>query len=565
MARTISIGRQDFAEIRENQYFFIDKTELIEQWWESGDAITLITRPRRFGKTLNLSMMNYFFSNQYKDRGDLFEGLKVWERESYRKIQGTYPVLFISFADVKQATYGDAVAKLKNIIVAQYSRYAFLGKSDQLTAAEQQQFQAVTYNMDDVTAQDAIKNLCTYLERYYGKKVLIFLDEYDTPMQEAYVHGYWDAFAAFMRSMFNATFKTNPSLERALMTGITRISRESMFSDLNNLNVITTTSKEYMTCFGFTEEEVFDALEEMNLTEERELVKKWYDGFTFGTQKDIYNPWSITNFLDKREYATYWVDTSSNRLVSDLIQRADSNIKEEFQVLMQEGTLDKILDEQIAFDQLGEDENAIWSLLLASGYLRVAGVELDSRTRQKICSLKITNFEVMLMFERMVKRWFGKVTSNYNDFVKALLLGDIEAMNYYMNRIALATFSSFDTGKRESEYTEPERFYHGFVLGLLVELREEYVIRSNGESGMGRYDIMLLPRRQDNKMPGIVMEFKVRNVKREATIEDTVRVALAQIEERQYDTILLEMGIAKDCIRHYGFAFEGKQVLIEGA
>jgi len=565
MARTISIGRQDFAEIRENQYFFIDKTELIEQWWESGDAITLITRPRRFGKTLNLSMMNYFFSNQYKDRGDLFEGLKVWERESYRKIQGTYPVLFISFADVKQATYGDAVAKLKNIIVAQYSRYAFLGKSDQLTAAEQQQFQAVTYNMDDVTAQDAIKNLCTYLERYYGKKVLIFLDEYDTPMQEAYVHGYWDAFAAFMRSMFNAIFKTNPSLERALMTGITRISRESMFSDLNNLNVITTTSKEYMTCFGFTEEEVFDALEEMNLAEERELVKKWYDGFTFGTQKDIYNPWSITNFLDKREYATYWVDTSSNRLVSDLIQRADSNIKEEFQVLMQEGTLDKILDEQIAFDQLGEDENAIWSLLLASGYLRVAGVELDSRTRQKICSLKITNFEVMLMFERMVKRWFGKVTSNYNDFVKALLLGDIDAMNYYMNRIALVTFSSFDTGKRESEYTEPERFYHGFVLGLLVELREEYVIRSNGESGMGRYDIMLLPRRQDNKMPGIVMEFKVRNVKREATIEDTVRVALAQIEERQYDTILLEMGIAKDCIRHYGFAFEGKQVLIEGA
>ncbi len=565
MARTISIGRQDFAEIRENQYFFIDKTELIEQWWESGDAITLITRPRRFGKTLNLSMMNYFFSNQYKDRGDLFEGLKVWERESYRKIQGTYPVLFISFADVKQATYGDAVAKLKNIIVAQYSRYAFLGKSDQLTAAEQQQFQAVTYNMDDVTAQDAIKNLCTYLERYYGKKVLIFLDEYDTPMQEAYVHGYWDVFAAFMRSMFNAIFKTNPSLERALMTGITRISRESMFSDLNNLNVITTTSKEYMTCFGFTEEEVFDALEEMNLTEERELVKKWYDGFTFGTQKDIYNPWSITNFLDKREYATYWVDTSSNRLVSDLIQRADSNIKEEFQVLMQEGTLDKILDEQIAFDQLGEDENAIWSLLLASGYLRVAGVKLDSRTRQKICSLKITNFEVMLMFERMVKRWFGKVTSNYNDFVKALLLGDIEAMNYYMNRIALATFSSFDTGKRESEYTEPERFYHGFVLGLLVELREEYVIRSNGESGMGRYDIMLLPRRQDNKMPGIVMEFKVRNVKREATIEDTVRVALAQIKERQYDTILLEMGIAKDCIRHYGFAFEGKQVLIEGA
>ena len=564
MARTISIGRQDFAEIRENQYFFIDKTELIEQWWESGDAITLITRPRRFGKTLNLSMMNYFFSNQYKNRGDLFEGLEVWEREFYRKMQGTYPVLFISFADVKQATYGDAVAKLKNIIVAQYSQYAFLEDSDQLTTTEKQQFRTVTYNMDDVTAQDAIKNLCIYLERYYGKKVLIFLDEYDTPMQEAYVHGYWDAFAAFMRGMFNAIFKTNPSLERALMTGITRISRESMFSDLNNLNLITTTSKEYMTCFGFTEEEVFAALEEMNLTGEREVVKKWYDGFTFGTQKDIYNPWSITNFLDKREYATYWVDTSSNRLVSDLIRRADSGIKEEFQILMQEGTLDKILDEQIAFDELDQEENAIWSLLLASGYLRVAEVKLDSRTRQKICSLKITNFEVMLMFERMIKRWFGKVTSNYNDFVKALLLADVEAMNYYMNRIALATFSSFDTGKRESEYTEPERFYHGFVLGLLVELREEYMIRSNGESGLGRYDIMLIPRKNDNKMSGIVMEFKVRNTKREATLEDTVQVALAQIEERQYDTVLLEMGIPKDCIRHYGFAFEGRRVVIGG-
>ncbi len=251
MTSAISIGKQDFASLRENHYFYVDKTDFIRQWWESGDDITLITRPRRFGKTLNMSMLNCFFSRQYAEKGTIFEGLSIWKQEKYRRLQGTYPVIFLSFADVKQNNYQDAVQKIKNIIVDAYRRHRYLEQEECFTQNEKQQMLEITEKMSDVTAQDALKNLSSYLNLLYGKKVLIFLDEYDTPMQEAYINGYWDEFVGFMRSLFNATFKTNPYLERAVMTGITRISKESVFSDLNNLTVITTTSDAYADCFGF--------------------------------------------------------------------------------------------------------------------------------------------------------------------------------------------------------------------------------------------------------------------------------------------------------------------------
>lgn len=541
MNQTISIGKQDFVSLRENHYFYIDKTDFIRQWWENADDITLITRPRRFGKTLNMNMLNCFFSRQYENRGDLFKGLSIWTDQKYQKLQGSYPVIFISFADVKQNNYKDAIQKIKNIIVDAYRQHRYLNKEDCFTENEKQQMMEITEKMDDVTAQDALKNLSSYLKLLYGKKVLIFLDEYDTPMQEAYINGYWDEFTGFMRGLFNATFKTNPYLERAIMTGIT------------------TTSDQYADCFGFTEEEVFKTLDQFGMSDKKQIVKQWYDGFSFGPFKDIYNPWSITNYLKEKKLRPYWASTSSNGLISKLLQSASANMKTQLEELLNGKQIIVNFDEQIIFGQLEQDENAVWSLLVASGYLKVEEIEYKGMTLEPWYHLAVTNLETISMFSNMFKGWFATASANYNEFIKAMLVGNVKAMNLYMNDIALATFSSFDVGKHFSQRSQPERFYHGFVLGLLVEVRDLYEIRSNRESGYGRYDVMLIPKTKKND--GIILEFKVKEAE-EKTLEETVQTALAQIEDKEYDTELLELGVSKEHIRHYGFAFEGKKVLI---
>ena len=560
MKKVIGIGKQSFEDIIQSNCFYIDKTSLIKDWWESEDDITLITRPRRFGKTLNMDMLKCFFSNQYQDKGYLFEGLNIWKEEKYQQLQGTYPVIYLSFADVKQTNYKDAVLKIKKIITDVYQQYIELARWEGLTEVQIRQFQSVDPYMDDVTAQCALKDLSGYLYRYYEKKVIILLDEFDTPMQEAYIHGYWNEFTAFIRSLFNAAFKTNPYLNRAMMTGITRVSKESIFSDLNNLKVVTTTSEEYATCFGFTQEEVFAALEEFQLADQKDAVKQWYDGFTFGSQQDIYNPWSITNYLKEKKFLAYWASTSSNGLVNRLIQISQPDVKESMEELLNEREIVLNFDEQIVFDQLETKENAIWSLMVASGYLKIDKIEYRGILYVPWYHLKITNLETLGMFSEMFAGWFQNTRSNYNAFIKAMLCGNIKEMNAYMNEVALATFSSFDTGSHPSGRTQPERFYHGFVLGLLVELRDQYEVRSNRESGYGRYDVMLIPR-QKNQL-AFVLEFKVYDAQEELKLEDTVQSALAQIEEKDYDTELVERGISKLQIRHYGFAFEGKKVLI---
>ena len=566
MAKVIGIGNESFQEIRENDCFYIDKTSFIKEWWENMDKSTLITRPRRFGKTLNMNMLECFFSNKYKDRGDLFEGLDIWKEEKYRELQGTYPVIFLSFAKIKQTTYEGAVKKVKNEIVNIYNSFDYIMKNNMYNENERLQYKSVCADMGDETAQEAINNLSNYLSRYYGKKVIILLDEYDTPMQEAYVNGYWEELVGFTRSLFNSTFKTNPYLERAIMTGITRVSKESIFSDLNNLEVVTTLSTKYETAFGFTENEVFNALDEQGLPDEKKTVKKWYDGFIFGKQKDIYNPWSIINFLDKRQYDTYWADSSSNGLINNLVQKGSPYIKIMMEALIKEKTIDVAINEQIVFSELDYSEDAVWSLMLASGYLKVISAEPLSGNRRKarMYTLAITNLEIQFMFEDMILRWFSPVKRETNEFIKALIGGDVESMNEYMNDVALQTFSSFDSGKKESEKKAPENFYHGFVLGLMVDQTENYLIISNRESGYGRYDIMLEPIDKSNeKLPGIVIEFKVINPKKETTIEDTVEAALEQIEEKKYDAELIKRGVKKENIHHYGFAFKGKEVLIE--
>ncbi len=559
--KTISIGKQDFASLREHNCFYIDKTGFIKEWWNSQDDVTLITRPRRFGKTLNISMVECFFSVKYAKRLDLFEGLSIEKNADLRKLQGTYPVLFLSFAAVKTNTYENARRQICSLIASLYDENMYLLNGDTLNEREKKRFQAVTPEMNDADAVMALQNLCLFLSKYYGKKVIVLLDEYDTPLQESYAYGYWRELTAFTRSLFNATFKTNPYLERAIMTGITRVSKESIFSDLNNLEVITTTSEKYATSFGFTESEVFTALDEAGMSDQCDVVKKWYDGFVFGGKKDIYNPWSITNFLDKRKIDIYWANTSSNSLIGHLIQRGNSAIKEAMEDLLSGKELVTEIDEQIVFDQLDDNMTAIWSLLLSSGYLKINQAPKDAAASNQNYHLSLTNHEVDVMFRRMIDGWFKKYTPNYNAFVKALLADDVRAMNHYINRIALETFSFFDTGKGPSASAEPERFYHGFVLGLMVDLQDNYHITSNRESGFGRYDIMLEPV-EIGQSDAIILEFKVIDPESEADLNATVNNALEQIRHKQYDAQLLARGFRPDQIRAYGFAFQGKQVLI---
>lgn len=553
MARTVSIGTQNFEKIIINDCFYIDKTHFIKEWWESNDEVTLITRPRRFGKTLNMNMLERFWSIKYQGQGEIFENLKIWQEKKYRELQGTYPVIFISFAGIKANNYPDFVDQIFNIIEDLYTQHSYLKNSGILEQNEKKYYERIGKDMSNSDATLAIQRLCGYLSRYYHKKVIILLDEYDTPMQEAYIYGYWEDLVSFTRNLFNNTFKTNPYMERALMTGITRISKESLFSDLNNLKIVTMTSDNYASCFGFTETEVFAAMDEFGM-KNKEKAKQWYDGFTIGHFRDIYNPWSIINMLDDRSFKTYWANTSSNQLAGNLIRQGSEDMKVKFEELLSGKIINCRINEEIVYNQLSHNEDAVWSLLLASGYLKI------ERIHGRYYKLALTNYETQLMFEGLVLDWFAEDSSSYNGFVRSLLKDDLKAMNAYMNRISESMFSSFDGGRRPSGKTHPERFYHGFVLGLLVDLADRYIITSNRESGFGRYDVLMEPK--TNRYNGIIMEFKVHDPTDEGDLQETVQAALKQINEKKYEQILLDHGVDQERISKYGFAFEGKKVLI---
>ena len=566
--RKISIGAQGFEKLRTRNCFYVDKTDFIREWWDSEDDVTLITRPRRFGKTLNMDTLNCFFSNRYADRPDLFEGLNIWKYEEYRKLQGTYPVIFLSFADVKARDYANARESIIMNIQAVFEEFLYAWKKDKRMEKEDLPFMNLDAGSSDAQVCKGLQKLCAYLYRYYGKKTIILLDEYDTPLQEAYVGGYWEKMVEFIRSLFNATFKTNPYLERAVMTGITRVSKESIFSDLNNLEVVTTTAQKYNSVFGFTKEEVFQALDEFDLSDQKENVKKWYDGFTFGDLEDVYNPWSITKFLDEKRFAPYWANTSSNSLIGLLVRHGKIEVKLTMENLLHGGFVETPLEEDVIFNQLDMKEEALWSLMMASGYLKITGITEEPETFRRTYRLTLTNLEVKIMFENLIADWFAPPEIPYNEFLRAMQKGNLREMNIYMNEILLEMVSSFDAGNRPSERLHPERFYHGLVLGLMAT-EHKYEVRSNGESGYGRYDITMVPKRTVRErgeiLPSFVIEFKLFNPDApdyEKSLEDTAKRALQQIEEKAYDTAILSQGIPKEQIRHYGFGFEGKKVFI---
>ena len=567
MKRGIGTGIQDFEKLRVNHGFYVDKTDFIREWWQENDDVTLITRPRRFGKTLNMSTLNCFFSDRYADRGDLFEGLKVWEDSAMREQQGKWPVIFLSFAGVKGNTIGSALSQMKSVLFKVFARFPELYRSELFEASEKRALLRIDEEMSDDTAAMSLNLLSSLLEKQYRKKVMIILDEYDTPLQEAYVNGYWDQMAAFSRTLFNNAFKTNPSLERGIMTGITRVSKESIFSDLNNLVVVTTTSDLYASSFGFLEKEVFNALEQLGFGEDdKKEVRKWYDGFTFGAVTDIYNPWSVTNFLNTGEFDTWWANTSGNGLIGKLLRTGEPEIKSQFETLLEGGTVTVPVDEQIIYNQLDTNPDAAWSLLLATGYLKIVHViskqEAIRTNTRHLYTLKLTNLEVRLMFEQMVQEWFAQ-TGGLSRFAAAMLQGDVESMEERLNDIMLTSMSSFDGGKNPSVKL-PENFYHGLVLGLLVENSRDYILWSNRESGYGRYDVILEPK--NGKGVAVILEFKVFNARRgEKNLKDTVESALQQIEDMRYETELRTRGIPVQNILKYGLAFQGKECLIQKA
>ncbi|MBR3313226.1 MAG: AAA family ATPase [Atopobiaceae bacterium] len=565
MARVVSIGRQGFEDLRINSCFYVDKTGFISDWWRAQDDVTLICRPRRFGKTLLLDTVHCFLSTDLAGRGEeLFEGLEVWKDPGMRALQGTVPVVFVSFADCKGQSLEETKELMKQMLCAAVRFHGYLRESKAVDDADRAFLADVSDDMPDIAARTCLKRLCRALRAHWGVKPVVLLDEYDTPMQEAWLGGWWDGMADFVRGLFNSTFKTNPDLGRALITGITRVASESIFSDMNNPDVVTTATPKYQDACGFTQDEVDAALEEFGLQDMTSDVRDWYDGYVFGGVAGIYNPWSVTNMLDKREIDTYWAGSSSNALVSSLVRRGSTELKADFETLLDGGEVGKPAGQFVDFRSLQTSQGAVWSLLLAAGYLRLGRVE--GNVPPKTYVLRLPNLEIRELFSQLVRGWFECVEGSWNAFCRSLAACDAEAMNDYLSDLASDVMSTFDSATRPSKREQPERFWHGLVLGLLVHMRATHVLRSNRESGYGRYDVMLEPRDKSacgQEGEAHVIEFKVFDSRRgEETLEDTLAHALAQIENKGYDADLVERGVDPTRIHHWGIAFQGKEALV---
>lgn len=558
----VGCGYQNFQDYVCGKQFYVDKTHFISEWLKNEVQVTLITRPRRFGKTMLLSTVETFFDPRFAHHPEYFERLAVWRDEACREHFGKIPVVSASFGSCKGSHYGQAIRGVAHNLYNAYDAHSYLQNSAELPEEKRAVYKKIKCRLNDGEASDieaSIKILCELLYLHHHRKPIILLDEYDTPLLEAYTDGFWDEMIGTCRQLFHNTFKENPYYSRAIITGVTKISKNSLFSDMNHIEIASVTSDAYSDCFGFTEQEVKDALKCQNIDAMSD-VKAMYDGFVFGNRRDMYNPWSIINYMRQRQLLSFWTNTSSNKLIGDIIRKHPVRSKHEIEQLMSGETVHKFINEDVTFQYLDGDENSLWSLLLSVGYLKAENVIKTGGITE--CDVSVTNREVMEMFQYEIVSMFENGFSVYPRFARALLEHRMDELNDILMDISYTSMSYFDVGRRPSERA-PENFYHGLVLGLIVSLKDRYRIVSNRESGRGRYDIAMYPRQE--KDDAFILEFKVMDERKENSLKETAEHALQQIEEKCYEADLLAAGISKDRIYKLGFAFEGKDVLVISA
>ena len=559
--KKLPIGISDFKEMMMDNYYYIDKSFLIQEVVELGSKAMLMPRPRRFGKTLNLSMLKYFFEKTEEDLSYLFKDLAIWQvGKEYRDMQGIYPVIFLTFKDVKNSDWEGCFEQLKVIIADEYRRHDYLLRSSVLSEIEKETYINITHmKAHRVIYETSLRKLSEYLEKHYNQKVMIFIDEYDTPIQAGYLEGYYKKGIEFIRNFLSGGLKDNTSLERAVLTGILKVAKESIFTGLNNFKVYSILTNKFSRYFGLLEEEVIKMMQDYEITDKIVDIKDWYNGYIFG-KNIIYNPWSIVNFVDGYEegFVPYWVNTSGNELIKRLITTSNTDIKEDIEKLMRGESITKVIDDNMVFEDLDRDDNLIWSFLLFTGYLKATEVDFVNEQNWE-AKLFIPNKEVAYFYKKTLLEWFRSSTSSVKlrAMLQGIIEGEIEVFEYHLKQFVLNTMSYFDpTGE------EPERVYQGFVLGMLVNLTDHYIVKANRESGLGRYDIAIIPK--DTMKKAMILEFKKVDPARKETLETALEAAIAQIQKNKYDTDLKEAGIREDNIVKAAIAFKGKELMMRG-
>jgi hypothetical protein len=560
----LPIGYDNFRDIIDQKLTFVDKSLLIKSFLDDkGTQVTLITRPRRFGKTTNLSMLHHFFAEEVlgKPTKDLFTGLKIMQQGSeYLQHQGKYPVIALSFKDVKDGSFQSAYDNLCNLLSRTYAEHLLLLDSPKLTSRQKMDFEAIyERKAEESQVRSSLLDLCNCLYQHYGEKVILLLDEYDTPIQSGYAHGYYDKIVGLIRHLLGASLKSNPYLHRAVLTGILRISKESLFSGLNNIEVYSLLRCEYSQYFGFTEAEVASLLKESGLAAELKEVRAWYNGYQVGNTV-VYNPWSITNCIKRKGLLKpYWVNTSDNLLIKHLLVKSSTKFKHEFELLLEDKVVEKYIDENFVFPEINSSEAAVWSLLLMTGYLKV--VASQETLQGSLCQLKIPNQEIRNLYRNIIEVWLsnGKGVEWYNEFIHNLLEGNVAAFKDNLSDIMLQTASVHDLAR------EPEAFYQGLMIGLTASIdKREYEIKSNRESGIGRYDIVIIPK----DIHKLAILFELKSVKTSKQDEDlslllqqAAKEALLQIDKKVYDAEMQQRGI--NHVLKMALAFSGKVFHLE--
>ena len=549
----IGIGESDFKSLRIKNYYYIDKTMYIKDIIDNSSKVVLVTRPRRFGKTLNMSMLKYYFDCRQKDNRKLFNGLKIMEQEEkYTSKLGAYPVIYLTLKDAGLMTYEMMIMQLKTIMMEVFYEHKELLEGE-MSEGERTIFNKIlSANATDVDLLNSLKMLSKIMYQYYDKPVMLLLDEYDVPLQNAYVEGYYDEAVKFFKTFYGVTFKDNPYLEKTVITGVSRVAKESIFSGANNFKVYTVLDNEFADDFGITEQEMDKVIEDFEVQDDKEEIKRWYDGYKIGEVEGIYNPWSILNYLTDRKLMPYWVNTSSNDLIK-LILKNSETVKEKIERLLKDEAIEVKIDLETVIVGIENNEDNIWGLMLGTGYLKV---EETINVSEGIYKVKLPNYEIKLLFSQIIDDWFrNKVIGNdLKSILKDLITLNLKEYEKKFNILVREMFSYMDVGENTAE-----NFYHAFVLGMLVGLKDSYYVNSNKESGIGRYDIMLEPK--DKNGNSFIMEFKVMEDMEEKTIEETIENAKKQIEEKGYEQNLKERGFKN--ITKMVYAFKGKEVKME--